>query len=312
MNILLINPGRRNYIVEYFLKLRKKFNLNIFLIDKDKNIPSFSLQNTKNYICPPASKKKKFKKFLRNFVYQNKIKIIFPLSHWELTPLAEEKIFYKKKKIEVIVSEKKIIEICKNKIKTIKFLKKNNILFPSIVNFNKIKKSLPVIKKRVLGNGSKDQQIYFKSNEIPKNNNRNFFYQKYYNWEEFGLDILNDLNAKYIHSCARKKLLIRAGDTDKAKIVLNNKFTEIAKKISNHLKHIGILDIDFLFNGSKILILDLNARIGGGYPFTHEAGFNYLEQILNLACKKKKKLNFGKKKYIQQIFSKGIYLNKNN
>ena len=57
---------------------------------------------------------------------------------------------------------------------------------------------------------------------------------------------------------------------------MNNKFTEIAKKISNHLKHIGILDIDFLFNGSKILILDLNARIGGGYPFTHEAGFNYL------------------------------------
>ena len=53
----------------------------------------------------------------------------------------------------------------------------------------------------------------------------------------------------------KKKLLIRAGDTDKAKIVLNNKFTEIAKKISNHLKHIGILDIDFLFNGSKILIL---------------------------------------------------------
>ena len=67
---------------------------------------------------------------------------------------------------------------------------------------------------------------------------------------KFGLDIL-DLNAKYIHSCARKKLLIRAGDTDKAKIVLNNKFTEIAKKISNHLKHIGILDIDFLLMVQK-------------------------------------------------------------
>ena len=50
--------------------------------------------------------------------------------------------------------------------------------------------------------------------------------------------------------------------------------------------------------------------MGGGYPFTHEAGFNYLEQILNLACKKKKKLNFGKK-YIQQIFSKE-FLYKNN
>ena len=68
MNILLVNPGRRNYIVEYFLLLKKKFNLNIFLIDPDKNIQSFSIKSTKNYICPPLTKKNKFKKFLRKFV----------------------------------------------------------------------------------------------------------------------------------------------------------------------------------------------------------------------------------------------------
>lgn len=311
MNILLVNPGRRNYIVEYFLELKKKFNLKIFLIDQDKNIPSFSLKNTKNYICPAASKKKEFKKFLRKFVNRNKIKIIFPLSHWELSSLAEDKIFFKKKKIEVIVSDKKIIDICKNKIKTIKFLKESKILFPQIVNYNKIKNSLPIVKKRIIGNGSKDQQIFFYPDEVPYKNNNNFFYQKYYNWEEFGLDILNDLNGEYFHSCARKKLLIRAGDTDKAKIVTNKKFTEIAKKISKALRHIGILDIDFLFNGSKILILDLNPRIGGGYPFTHEAGFNYLEEILNWVFQKKKKSSLKKRKFPSIIFSKGISIHKN-
>lgn len=63
MNILLINPGRRNYIIEYFLNLKKKFKLNLFLIDQDKNIPSFSLKKTKNFVCPPASKKKNLKIF---------------------------------------------------------------------------------------------------------------------------------------------------------------------------------------------------------------------------------------------------------
>ena len=311
MNLLLVNPGRRNYIVEYFIILKKKFNLNIFLIDPNKNIPSFSLKNTKNYICPPVTKKIKFKKFLRKFVKDKKIKIIFPISHWELPLLSEEKNFYHRKKVKVIVSDKKIINVCRNKIKTKKVLKKNNISYPSIINFLEIKNNLPVIKKRIFGNGSKDQQIFFNKNDIPKKNDKNFFYQKFYKWKEFGLDILNDLDGNYYHSCARKKILLRAGDTDKAQIVFNIKFFEIAKKISKAIKHIGILDVDFLFNGSKILILDLNPRIGGGYPFTHEAGFNYLEQILNWACKKKKKINFDKKKYIQQIFSKGISLHKN-
>jgi carbamoyl-phosphate synthase large subunit len=311
MNILLVNPGRRNYIIEYFLNLKKKFNLNIFIIDQDKNIPSFSLKKTKNYVCPAASKKNQFKKFLRKFVKDKKIKIIFPVSHWELPLLSEEKYFYQRKKIKVIVSDKKTINVCRNKINTKKILKKNKILFPTVINFKEIHNSLPIIKKRILGNGSKDQQIFFKKDEIPKKNNKSFFYQKYYRWKEFGLDILNDLNGNYYHSCARKKLSLRAGDTDKAQIVFSKKFFEIAKKISKAIKHIGILDVDFLFNGSKILILDLNPRIGGGYPFTHEAGFNYLEQILNWTYKKKKNINFDKKKHIEQIFSKGISIHKN-
>lgn len=310
MNILLINPGRRNYIIEYFLNLKKKFKLNLFLIDQDRNIPSFSLKKTKNFVCPPVSKKKKFKNFLRKFVRKKNIRIIIPLSHWELMSLAEEKEFYQRKKIQVIVSKKEVINICKNKINTFKILKKSNILSPSIVNFKKIKNSLPIIKKKILGNGSKDQQIFFKKDEVPKKDNKKFFYQKFYNWQEYGLDILNDLNGEYFHSTARKKILLRAGDTDKAQIVFNKKFIEIGKRISKTLKHIGILDVDFLYNGSKVLILDLNPRIGGGYPFTHEAGFNYLEQILNWSIGNKKKINL-KKKLKTLIFSKGISLHKN-
>ena len=310
MNILLINPGRRNYIVQYFLDLKKKFNIKLFLIDSDENIPAFTLGNTSNFVCPQASKTTAFKNFLRKFVMQKKINLIFPLSHWELMSLAEEKEFYQRKKIQVIVSNKKVINICKNKINTFKILKKSNISSPSIINFKKLKNSLPIIKKRILGNGSKDQQIFFKKNEVPKKDDKKFFYQKFYRWQEYGLDVLNNFNGEYFHSTAKKKILLRAGDTDKAQIVLNKKFVEIAKKISKTLKHVGVLDVDFLYNGSKILILDLNPRIGGGYPFTHEAGLNYLEQILNWSCGNKKKIAL-KKKLSSLFFSKGISLHKN-
>ena len=98
MNTLLVNPGRRNYFVKYFLDLSKKFNLKIFLIDPNKNIPSFKVsKKTKNFICPDLKNKKILKMFLRKFVKKNKIKVIFPFSEYEQEVLSLEKNYYKKK-----------------------------------------------------------------------------------------------------------------------------------------------------------------------------------------------------------------------
>lgn len=40
MNILLVNPERRNNFVKYFLDLSKKYKLKIYMTDPDKNIPN--------------------------------------------------------------------------------------------------------------------------------------------------------------------------------------------------------------------------------------------------------------------------------
>jgi len=73
MNILLTNPGRRDYLVKYFISLSKKYKLNIFLVDKYKNIPSFAVsKKTFNFICPPVKNKKKYIRFLRKLILKKK------------------------------------------------------------------------------------------------------------------------------------------------------------------------------------------------------------------------------------------------
>ena len=113
------------------------------------------------------------------------------------------------------------------------------------------------------------------------------------------MDILNDFDGNFLHCLARKKISMRAGDTDKAEIISSKKFSNLAKKISSKLKHVGNLDIDFLVNKKKIYVIDLNPRFGGGYPFTHEYGYNYIKALIELSLNNKKKIKFNLKKKIK-------------
>ena len=79
MNILLTNIGRRTYIVKYFEELRKKYKINIYLLDSSKFVPSFKVSKiTKNFVSPRASSKEKYSKYLKNFVNKKKNKSYFP------------------------------------------------------------------------------------------------------------------------------------------------------------------------------------------------------------------------------------------
>lgn len=306
MNILLVNPGRRNYFVKYFLDMSKKLKFKLYLIDPNKNIPSFKVsKKTKNFICPNVKNKKIFLRYLRNFIKKKKIKIVFPFSEHEAEILSLEKEYYKKKGVKVIISDYKVIRICRDKIKTNKFLNQIKIATPRLIDFEKVGNNLPIIIKKRFGSGSKHQFIIRDKRLKILKNDKSFVYQKLYKYQEYGMDILNDLKGNFLHTTVKKKLAMRSGDTDRAKLMNPKFFLRIAKKLSLNLKHVGNLDVDFLLNKKKVIVLDLNPRFGGGYPFSHEYGYNYIETLINLAQNKKIKKfkNFSNK---NNLFSKGI------
>ena len=98
---------------------------------------------------------------------------------------------------------------------------------------------------------------------------------------------------------------MRDGETEKAEIVLNKQIINYAKKISKVFKHIGNLDCDLIIKkNKKIYFLDFNPRFGGGYPFTHLSGLNYLYMLIK---KFPKNLKINKPKLSK--YTKGISIN---
>jgi carbamoyl-phosphate synthase large subunit len=88
-------------------------------------------------------------------------------------------------------------------------------------------------------------------------------------------------NENFIGFAAKKKLAMRAGETDKAITVAPASFEGIVAKIARALLHRGNLDCDFLERDGKFYLLEFNPRFGGGYPFTHLAGANHIQMLID-------------------------------
>ena len=92
--------------------------------------------------------------------------------------------------------------------------------------------------------------------------------------QEHGLDIINNLDGLYITTFVKRKLTMRAGETDRAVTVENAEIKQLGEKIGQNLGHIGNLDCDVMVGSKGLCVLELNPRFGGGYPFSQIAGAN--------------------------------------
>ncbi|MEX0595586.1 MAG: ATP-grasp domain-containing protein, partial [Candidatus Paceibacterota bacterium] len=193
-------------------------------------------------------------------------------------------------------------QICNDKWKTYHFLMDNGLHAPtSFIELKKTQEAIqggvvkfPVIIKPRWGMGSisifkaeneqelevlykkvkrevHESYLKYESNMDP---DHSVIIQEYLDGQEYGLDIINNLNKEYVTTLVKKKTAMRSGETDGAITVKNEILENIGKKIAKSLGHIANLDTDcFMVNGTPY-ILEMNCRFGGGYPFSHLAGAN--------------------------------------
>ena len=304
MNILLTSAGRRSYIVKYF-----KDALNgEGLVHAANSQFSPALQVADKALITPLIYDSTYVDFLLEYCLKNNISAIIALFDIDLPILAQAKPKFKKHNIQVIVSDYEVTQICNDKWKTYNFLKANNIETPD--TYLSVKDALktieegeiqfPLIVKPRWGMGSigvfiaentaelevfyskvriEIMKTYLKYESI-SDIEHSVTIQKKLNGQEYGLDIVNDLNQQYITTLVKRKTAMRSGETDSAITEKNPKLIELGKNISKKLKHIANLDVDCFMIDNIPYVLEMNCRFGGGYPFSHLAGANIPMAIL--------------------------------
>ncbi|WP_026928465.1 ATP-grasp domain-containing protein [Granulicoccus phenolivorans] len=91
--------------------------------------------------------------------------------------------------------------------------------------------------------------------------------------QEYGVDVIDDLSGRFAAVLARRKLAMRAGETDRAETADPAPFVAVGEQVSRALGHRGLIDLDVLREDTgENWVIDVNPRFGGGYPLSHVGG----------------------------------------
>lgn len=304
-NMLITSVGRRGYIVEYFKEALGNTG-KVYVANSSDLTPAFKYAD--GSVVTPLIYDDNYIDFIIEFCKEKDIKMVISLFDIDLPVLAKNKERFDKEGIFLIISNYEFVEICNDKWKTYKFLNTKGIKVPkTYIDVEQLYKDLrneiikyPIIIKPRWGMGS--ISILEAENEeelkiLYKKAKRNIF-ETYLKYEssidiencvlfqekidgiEYGLDIINDLNGNYINTIVKRKYAMRSGETDCAKTEKNEKMEKLGGKIASYSKHIANLDVDVFLSDNDLYVLEMNARFGGGYPFSHMAGVNLPKAIV--------------------------------
>ena len=106
--------------------------------------------------------------------------------------------------------------------------------------------------------------------------------QEYIAGDEIGTDVYVDmLSGKVVSVFLKKKILMRAGETDKAVSIRDEELRSYVAGFAEAFGARGPLDVDIIAKDGQYFITDVNPRFGGGYPFAHRCGCDHIQMIVN-------------------------------
>ncbi len=289
MRILLSSVGRRGYLVKFFREAIGSTD-EVWGGDCSKFAPAFHYCD-KSVLLPEVTSPGYVDAMIA-FCKRNKIDMLVPLIDPELSVLAAQRQRFFDEGIMAVISPPETVEISRDKYLTYKFGKQNHIDVPetalSISEADKLfangKLSWPVVVKP--RDGSASSHITFCDNEDQLKNTfescPNPMIQECLGGDEFGYDLFGDKDYSPISVFCKRKIAMRAGETDKAVSTNNKELIALGLKVAENLQIFGPTDLDVKTGKDGPKLLEINPRFGGGYPCSHLAGANFPAKLLSL------------------------------
>lgn len=289
MNLLILSSGTRNKIVQYFKKTLAGEG-RVICTDMSELAPS--IYEADKYYIVPRMTDPGYLEIILDICKKEKIDGVLSLIDPELSLLAKNEDKFAAIGTKVIGSAYKLCEMSLDKYEMYNWLKGHGYKcaksymdkeeFFADVETGKAK--YPVFVKPARGSASiAISKVHDKETiELLFKHNEGLMIQEFLDGQEIGADVYIDMiSGKIVSIFTKKKILMRAGETDKAVSFKDEKLMEVIKKFVSEAGYRGQIDIDVFDVNGEYYISEVNPRFGGGYPHAYESGADHMSLIVN-------------------------------
>lgn len=283
-NILITSAGRRVELVRAFIEQVSLFvpGGKIHAIDCFPHLSSACRMADVSSISPKVDDPS-YPEYLLEYALKHNIKLIIPTIDTELLILASEKSRFKRLGVDIVVSETKLVSLCRDKRKTSELFQSMDIEYPEIYSRGNIK--FPCFIKPFDGSSSVNSKKIASEFEMSSedfNNNRMIF-MKFIGseYDEYSIDAYYS-NGLLKCLVPRKRLEVRAGEISKGLTVKSWLYDYLKQRLMNLNGASGCLTIQVFVNDRDrhCVGIEINPRFGGGYPLSFAAGANYPKWLI--------------------------------
>lgn len=318
INILILSVGTRNKIVQYFKKALKTKDGNRIgrVIATDMSMLAPAVYEADKFYQVPCITEVGYIEVILDICKKENISAVLSLIDPELNLLAVEKQRFNELGVTIIGSSYTLCEMSLDKMQMYEWLQSHSFKAAKSYKckaafYEDVRRgviSYPVFVKPICGSasiavGKADNQ---ETVELLFSHANNLMIQEYLKGQEIGADVYIDMiSGEVVSIFTKKKLVMRAGETDKSVSFKNKKLFELIEKFVLEAGYRGQIDIDIFEIDDEYYISEVNPRFGGGYPHAYECGCDHMSLIINNLQGKRNKKNIG-------AYDEGIYMMKYN
>lgn len=313
MNILILSAGTRNKVVQYF---KHTIGNSGRVVATDMSEIAPAVYEADKFYKVPRMTEVGYIDIILDICKKECITGVLSLIDPEQSLLAKHKADFSAIGVTVIGSSYELCERAMDKMEMYRWLSSMGYhCAKSYVDKDEFYADVeaglinyPVFVKPVRGSASiAISKVYDKETvEQCFAHNDNLMIQEFLDGQEIGADVYIDMiSGEVVSIFTKKKIAMRAGETDKAVSFKNKELFALIEKFVNESGWSGQIDIDIFDVGGTYYISEVNPRFGGGYPHAYECGCDHMALIQNNINGIANEKNIG-------FYEEGVYMMKYN